>query len=252
MKFSFHLAPPTLFLLVLPVCVPLAQAADPVPEKGKPLAARVASSGPIHEAFAAPQPTTLAPPELVEKTPPKPLNEVIPDEKPEGDGVQWIPGYWEYDPTANTFVWVSGVWRTPPPGRQWAAGYWTRADGQWRRQPGFWAAFSETSKNQELVYYPKPPDPKSENLAVAPPNTVFAPDHGPMAQVDTPGTPADTLPPILAGRGRRQATLGPRRATPTRAATGITASPVVALPMLPSSFRRLSATSRITTTARLG
>ncbi len=174
MRLPLRLAAPALCLLVLPVCGLVGQAADETP-KGQPLDTRVASSGPIHEAFAAPSPTSLEPPSLVEKAPPKPLKEEIPDEKPEGDNVQWIPGYWDHDSAAGNFVWVSGVWRIPPPGRQWAAGYWVKADGQWRRQPGFWAAFNETDKSQEVVYYPKPPEAKGENLDNAPANKVFAP-----------------------------------------------------------------------------
>jgi hypothetical protein len=175
MSLPLRVAAPLLCALVLPLCAPVGQAADATAPKGKAPAMQAASSGPVHEAFAAPRPVSLEPPPLVEKAPPGPLNEDIPSEKPEGDNVQWIPGYWDYDRAADKFVWVSGVWRTPPPGRQWAAGYWTAADGQWRRQPGFWTAFSETSKNQEVVYYPKPPEPKGENMADAPPNTVFAP-----------------------------------------------------------------------------
>jgi hypothetical protein len=174
MRLPYRLAAPALGLFVLSLCGPVGQAADETP-KGQPLDTRVASSGPIHEAFAAPRPSSLDAPPLVEKAPPKPLKEEIPDEKPEGDNVQWIPGYWDHDAAAGNFVWVSGVWRIPPPARQWAAGYWVKADNQWRRQPGFWAAFNETDKSQEVVYYPKPPEAKGENLDDAPANKVFAP-----------------------------------------------------------------------------
>jgi hypothetical protein len=174
MRLPLRLSAPALCLFVLPLCGPAGQAADDSPRE-LPLDAEVASSAPVHEAFAAPRPTSLDAPALVEKAPPRPLREDIPDEKPEGDNVQWIPGYWDYDGDASKFVWVSGVWRMPPPGRQWAAGYWVEADGQWRRQPGFWAAFNAGEKNQQLVYFPKPPEPRGENVEDTPANKVFAP-----------------------------------------------------------------------------
>lgn len=31
-----------------------------------------------------------------------------PDQKPEGDDVAWIPGYWAWDDERNDFLWVSG------------------------------------------------------------------------------------------------------------------------------------------------
>jgi hypothetical protein len=197
MRLPLHLAAPTLCLLVLPLCGPVCQAADDAGPAGKPLDTRFASSGPIHEAFVAPQPMSLEPPAVVAKAPPKPLREEMPDEKPEGDNVQWIPGYWDYDSAASDYVWVSGVWRMPPPGRQWAGGYWVSADGQWRRQPGFWAAFNEGGKTQELVYYPKPPEPKNEDVEEAPAGKVFAPGswtHGPAGYTWSAGQYINAAP----------------------------------------------------------
>ena len=31
----------------------------------------------------------------------------------------WIPGYWAWDDERNDFLWISGIWRALPPGRQW-------------------------------------------------------------------------------------------------------------------------------------
>src|SRR5262249_58665380 len=48
---------------------------------------------------------------------------------------------------------VSGVWRAPPPGRGWVAGYWLATQGGWQRIPGYWAM-----ETQEVVeYLPEPP-----------------------------------------------------------------------------------------------
>ena len=37
------------------------------------------------------------------------------------------------------YVWVTGTWRVPPPGRFWVNGYWKRDDQGWYRVPGFWS-----------------------------------------------------------------------------------------------------------------
>ena len=45
----------------------------------------------------------------------------------------WIPGYWAWDDERTDFLWVSGIWRALPPGRQWVPGYWGRSGqgAQW-------------------------------------------------------------------------------------------------------------------------
>ena len=40
----------------------------------------------------------------------------------------WIPGYWGWDDDRSDFLWVSGIWRNLPPGRQWMPGYWAQSD----------------------------------------------------------------------------------------------------------------------------
>ena len=42
-------------------------------------------------------------------------------------------------PGQNDYVWVTGTWRDPPPGRFWVNGYWKRDDKGWYRVPGFWS-----------------------------------------------------------------------------------------------------------------
>src|SRR5436305_908817 len=85
----------------------------------------VLARGPVHEAFA--DPAVEKPVETITapKEPPAPVEELPPTEKPEGDNVQWIPGYWAWDQDLDDFIWVSGVWRDIPPGREWVPGYWT-------------------------------------------------------------------------------------------------------------------------------
>ena len=74
--------------------------------------AEVLTRGPVHEAFAEtvtfdPQPGSVAP-----KAPPAPIEELPPDERPEGGNVAWIPGYWAWDDERSDFLWVSGIWRS--------------------------------------------------------------------------------------------------------------------------------------------
>src|SRR5947209_794952 len=93
---------------------PTNQEPPPVP-KGIEVLAR----GPVHEAFASPT-ADPEPTRSVPKRPPGPLDEMPPQEKPEGE-VIWISGYWAWDDDRADFIWVSGTWRTPPPGKEWVA-----------------------------------------------------------------------------------------------------------------------------------
>jgi hypothetical protein len=111
--------------------------------------------GPIHEAFAEPVVFDPQPGPIVPKEPPPPVEELPPAQKPAGDNVQWIPGYWSWDDQRNDYVWVSGLWRDVPPGRQWVPGYWSQAQGGFQWTSGFWAP---TGQDQaQLQYLPAPP-----------------------------------------------------------------------------------------------
>lgn len=109
--------------------------------------------GPLHEAFAQPIANDPAESPVVAKQPPDPVNEAPPDEKPEGNDVEWIPGYWAWDDDLGNFLWVSGLWRDMPPGRQWIPGYWQEVEGGYRWIHGMWQA----EETQELAYLPQPP-----------------------------------------------------------------------------------------------
>jgi len=93
-----------------------APAGDPPPV---PKGIEVLARGPVHEAFASPTAEPI-PTNPVAKKPPKPLDELPPEEKPEGQ-VIWIGGYWAWDDERKDYLWVSGIWRTPPPHKQWIA-----------------------------------------------------------------------------------------------------------------------------------
>ena len=92
----------------------------------------VETRGMVHEAFA--QPFELQPEAgpVVPKEPPPPVPELPPAQRPEGDNVQFLPGYWAWDADRNDFLWISGIYRNAPPGRQYVAGYWTQAPEGWR------------------------------------------------------------------------------------------------------------------------
>ena len=110
----------------------------------------VLGRGPIHEAFINPversDQASMAAPEA----PPVSIDEVPPDVRP-AEAV-WIPGYWFWDELSDDFVWLSGVWRVPPPGQQWVPGYWQRLDNGARWISGFWAPVTASA-----VSYVEPP-----------------------------------------------------------------------------------------------
>src|SRR4051812_44119876 len=102
----------------LPPFVPLQtqpNVQQPAPQQpgALPNGIEVLARGPIHEAFAAPN-VDPKPTQLVPKRPPQPIEEMPPEERPEGD-VAWIGGYWAWDDDRGDFLWVSGCWRSKPP-----------------------------------------------------------------------------------------------------------------------------------------
>ena len=114
---------------------------------------RALTRGPIHEAFAGAVTYGPGPAFIVRREPPAPVREVAPPPPPEGRGMLWIPGYWAWDDERNGFIWVSGIWRHPPPGRRWVPGVWEAADGAARWAPGFW----QDATIVATVYLPAPP-----------------------------------------------------------------------------------------------
>jgi hypothetical protein len=129
---------------------------------------QVLASGPIHEAFAEavaldPEPGIVSP-----KAPPALIEEIPPEQKPEGN-VQWIPGYWAWDDEWNEYIWVSGIWRVPPPDRQWIPGYWTPAGQGYQWISGYWASMTAN----ETEYLPEPP----KSVEVGPSSNAPSPDY---------------------------------------------------------------------------
>ena len=114
---------------------------------------QVQTRGPVHEAFAGIISYNPEPGVVVTKAPPEPIEEVSPEERPEGDNVAWIPGYWAWDDERNDFLWISGTWRALPPGREWMAGYWTQTAQGYQWISGYWA----DANIRETAYLPAPP-----------------------------------------------------------------------------------------------
>jgi hypothetical protein len=135
----------------------------------------VLTHGPVHEAFAQtlsfdPQPGIVIP-----KTPPAPIEELPPQQRPVGANVAWIPGYWAWDDERTDFLWVSGIWRTLPPGRQWVPGYWAESGSGAQWTSGYWA----DGNASEIEYLPEPPATveAGPNVAAPSPDQTWLPGN---------------------------------------------------------------------------
>ena len=139
------------------------------PEGQVPRGVEVQARGPIHEAFATPT-GEPKPTGAVNKKPPAALDEMAPEERPEGD-MTWIGGYWAWDDDRADYLWVSGCWRAKPQGKDWVPGYWREQAELWQWVPGFWAnAATKEAPAQEVTYYPEPPAPPQLAPPGDPPN----------------------------------------------------------------------------------
>jgi hypothetical protein len=129
----------------------------------------VLTRGPIHEAFAEVSVDQRQPGVVVSRPVPEPINEIPPEFRPEGVNIAWISGYWSWDEEQNDFIWVSGIWRDIPPGRQWVSGYWMPVAGGSQYVSGFW----RSAEQAETVYLPPPP----QSLASSPNSPALSPSH---------------------------------------------------------------------------
>jgi len=130
-----------------------AVAGDPNPSAQPDPNGEVLTRGPVHEAYAVPLSAGQTTGMIVPKQPAAPIEEVPPDMKPEGSNSVWIPGYWGWDDDRRDFLWVSGVWRAPPPGYRWMPGYWQSAQGQgYQWVSGYWMP----ARQEEATFLPQP------------------------------------------------------------------------------------------------
>ena len=78
----------------------------PAPKFADPI--QVQTRGPVHDAMAHPVTAQPVPGPVVPKEPPPNISEDPPAQKPDIDNVQWVPGYWAWDPPQQQFLWISG------------------------------------------------------------------------------------------------------------------------------------------------
>ena len=141
-----------------------AQITEAAPQPG----VEVLTSGPVHEAFAEPVSMDQSPTLVVPYEPPAPLQEAAPALEAPDARALWIPGYWAWDDDRNNFIWVSGIWRVPPPNTRWVPGYWNPTPAGYQWVPGFWLATAA----QPIEYLPAPPP----TLEAGPVGVALTPD----------------------------------------------------------------------------
>ena len=143
--------------------------APPIPSEEQP---EVLTRGPVNEAFAQPVNLEEESGFIAPKAPPEDIDEVPPAERPVGAQFAWVPGYWAWDTDRNDYIWVSGCWRSVPPGKYWVPGYWAEVQNGWRWVEGFWAPIS----SKEIEYLPPPPAVTYvEPPAAASPDMIWVP-----------------------------------------------------------------------------
>lgn len=172
---KWSIAPLSVAILSVATLQPVIQA-QPPSDNGTPAnpdqqnGTQVLTRGPIHEAFGQPTVFNPKPGLLIPKKPPQVVEELPPDEKPEGDNVGWLGGYWSWEEDKNDFMWISGFWRVLPPGRQWIPGYWNENAELYQWVSGYWAG---TDDVQQEVIAQAPP----ESLEQGAPPTAPSDEH---------------------------------------------------------------------------
>jgi len=123
---------------------------------------QVLEDGPVHEAFVTQEFGEIILQAVPDKPPP-PITEEMP--RSIDDQSLWIPGYWSWSRDVGDYIWISGVWRRPPPGLQWVPGRWKNYQYGWVWMRGFWNKIPES----EFEYISQaPPDPIDEKLITPP------------------------------------------------------------------------------------
>jgi len=124
--------------------------------------------GNVHEAYVSASTGSGTVFRSVSKAPPKPINEQSPL-KCTAEAI-WIPGYWAWNEELKDYIWISGVWRIPPPNHIWNPGLWKQIGNEWVWLRGFWS-----SEPLERIQYIQdhPMSPREEAIPIAPTNDYF-------------------------------------------------------------------------------
>jgi hypothetical protein len=135
----------------------------------------VETRGPVHEGYAEPVTSNPQPGIVISQAPPAAIEEMPPDQQPGDETAIWIPGYWGWDDDRNDFIWISGIWRIPPPGNTWVPGYWTKVQDGAQWISGFW----QPADTQDISYLPPPPQSLDEGPAGPPrtPDDIWCPGY---------------------------------------------------------------------------
>jgi hypothetical protein len=127
----------------------IADGAPRIADQAEPL-----TRGPIHEAFAQAVTPAAEAGLIVTAEPPPMIDEIPPSQRPAGNDIAWISGYWGWDDDRKDFIWISGIWRALPPGREWVPGYWAKIANGYQWISGYWA----DQRLEEVQYLPAPPE----------------------------------------------------------------------------------------------
>ena len=196
---------------------------------------QVLTRGPIHEAFAAPVVHDPRPAPVIPKQPPDPIQEMPPDQKPAGQNVQWIPGYWSWDRLAQ---------RLPLGQRHLARAAAEQPVGPRLLAPGrrgipvglrhVDAGSAGPSRGQgqapgagQPSYLPPPPraSKRARPRRSPAPTSPGRPGYWSWQGAATPGGPASGRPSSPTGSGCRRTTSGPPAAISSSPDTGTCRSP---------------------------
>lgn len=122
---------------------------------------QILHSGPIHECLVSQEHGTIV---LAAVPLPPPLD--VTEQKPPQSDPQliWIKGYWKWDYSHGDYLWVSGMWRRPPPGCQWIKGHWKLFPKGWAWISGFWSARPEN----KLTFIPEAPPEVLDEKVISP------------------------------------------------------------------------------------
>lgn len=116
--------------------------------------------GPVHEAFMTQEFGDMIL-QAVPYQPPNEITEIVPSQT--DSKAVWIRGYWAWHKKLGEYLWVSGVWRRPPPGHHWIPGYWKNYAEGWVWIRGFWSPLAEHQLQYLSTPPPNPIDEKVSN-----------------------------------------------------------------------------------------